>query len=245
MKKILALLLALVMVFALVACGETSGANGDESSEDTTIIISSEVTNTEVSSQAPTTNTEVSSQAPAVCAHKNIQTNPAIAADCGKEGKTEEKVCKDCGAVVVAGQTIPKDTQHFYTAATADKPATCTVCGATRGSVAAPETPNTYVSNPTKTENGATITFSISKVEYVGGTEKCNITYLVEIKNGPNAGSYSWAFDVGTGDTGSIIAGGFTGSTPSSLAPNENYTQTFETGPINAPGHFGYRLTFR
>ena len=242
MKKILALLLALVMVFALAACGTTEGAETDVSSDDTTVV-SSEESTPDVSSQAPT-NTEVSSQATVACSHKNIKVIPAVEADCGKEGKTEEKVCNDCGAVVVAGQTIPKDTQHYYTAATADKPATCTVCGATRGTVAAPEAPKAYIQNPTMTMNGATLTFSIDKVVYVENNTKCNIKYSVHIETGANSGTYSWKVDVGHGDVGSLIKGNISGETPA-LAANATYDGTFETGAVDVIGNVGYKLTFK
>ncbi len=243
MKKFLSLIMALALVLSLAACGQTPGANGDESSEDVTIIISSEETSANASSSPSDTNN--STQTPAACTHKNIQVTPAVAADCSKEGKTEGKICKDCGAVIVAAQTIPKDEQHYFAAATEDKPATCTVCGLTRGSVAGPATPSATVAGsfPIK-QDGAEITYSISDVKFVENNSKCDITYHVSIINGPNEASYSWTVDVKQGDVGSMIAAGFTGSTPT-LKPNERYEADFSTGPVDVIGHVGYCLVFR
>lgn len=245
MKKFLALIMALAMIFALVACGQTEGTESNESIDEI-IVVSSEESTTNTSSDAPSTTTPPTSsqQTTVACTHKNVQVTPAVEADCGKEGKTEGKVCKDCGAVIVASQTIPKSDQHYFTAATTEKPATCTVCGLTKGGVKEEALP-AYIANATKNINGATISFSIKEVKYVENKTKCNIIYHVTITNGSFAGNYSWTLDVGTGDTGSIIAGGITASTPNSLAPNETFEQDFETGPINTTGNFGYRLTFK
>ena len=242
MKKFLALVMALAMVFALAACSNTEGVEGTESNESVeTIIVSSEDSNTGTSSNAPVTNT--SSQAPAACTHKNVQTTPAVAASCSAEGKTEGKACKDCGAVIVAPTSIPME-DHIWLAATTEKPATCKFCGATKGSVAAPPAPKAFVENPTMSMNGATLTFSIDKVEYVENNTKCNIKYSVHIETGANAGTYSWTVDVGTGDTGVKIKTGIKGETPN-IGANEKYDATFETGPVNVADNYGYKLIIK
>lgn len=246
MKKVLALIMALAMVFALVACGPTEGNESTESIEEI-IIISSEESTTNTSSNVPVTNTSSQTQTPVVCSHKNVETTPAEKSICGadgKDGKTEGKICKDCGAVLVAAQTIPREEQHYFTMATEDKPATCTVCGLTKGSVKK-EPPKAYVGVSTLNINGATLTFSISEVTYVENNTKCNIKYNVDIVNGPNASTYSWVVDVVTGDTGNAIALNIPGSTPTSIGANEKYNNTFETGPVNLTGGYGYRLNFK
>ncbi len=267
MKKFLALIMALAMVFALVACGQTEGNESIESIEEV-IVVSSEESTSETSSTTSTTSTTTptssttaptpsttaptsstttptSSEAPAACTHKNVEVTPAVAANCAKEGKTEGKTCKDCGEVIVASQSIPKTEQHFFTAATTEKPATCTVCGLTRGGVKE-DTPSIYIANPTMSTNGATITFSVKQVKYVDDNKtQCNIIYHVSIKNGASEGTYSWKVDVAHGDVGSIIVGNIPGATPNSLAPNETFEQDFETGPVGLAGPVGYKLTFK
>ena len=53
---------------------------------------------------------------------------PGEEATCGKEGKTEGKVCSVCNAVIVAQTTIPMTTEHNYVE-TVVKAATCEVAG--------------------------------------------------------------------------------------------------------------------
>ncbi|MBQ9977650.1 MAG: hypothetical protein IJP21_03565 [Clostridia bacterium] len=244
MKKFLALVMALAMVFALAACGNTEGVEGTESNESVeTIIVSSEDSTTGTSSNAPVTNTPSQNQTPAACTHKNVQTTPAVAASCSAEGKTEGKVCKDCGAVIVAPTSIPME-DHIWLAATTEKPATCKFCGATKGSVAAPQAPKAFIANPTMSVNGATLTFSIDKVEFVENNTKCNIKYSVHIETGANSGNYSWTVDVGTGDTGVKIKTDIPASA-GSIGANEKYDATFETGPVDVADNYGYKLTIK
>ena len=59
-----------------------------------------------------TATTTVSIKTPA-CAHNNVETLAAVAATCTTDGKTEGKVCKDCGAVLVEQKTVAKLGHNF------------------------------------------------------------------------------------------------------------------------------------
>ena len=243
MKKILALVMALSMVFALAACGQTEGNESDESIEEVIIISSNESSTTDTSSSAPVTNT--SSQASAACTHKNVQTIPAVAATCNAEGKTEGKVCKDCGAVIVAQNSISKE-DHIWLAATETTPRTCKLCGATQGSVVGPTAPEAKVKGAYPiTKNGATITVTIGEVKYVEGGSKCEIFYNVKIINGSTQNTFSWTAEAVQSDNGKSCMPNNapikeTLSTP--LAPNEVFNKEYSTGPVNLVGPIGYSL---
>lgn len=56
----------------------------------------------------------------------------ALAATCTKEGLTTGMHCATCKEIIVAQEKVPM-LEHTYTAATCEKPATCTVCGKTNG----------------------------------------------------------------------------------------------------------------
>jgi hypothetical protein len=133
---------------------------------------------------------------------------------------------------------------HIWLAATTEKPATCKFCGATKGSVAAPAAPKAFVENPTMSMNGATLTFSIDKVEYVENNTKCNIKYSVHIETGANASAFSWTVDVGTGDTNVKLATNIPGQTQN-IGANEKYDATFDTGPVDVADNYGYQLNIK
>lgn len=59
-----------------------------------------------------TATTTVSIKTPA-CAHNNVETLASVAATCTTDGKTEGKVCKDCGAVLVEQKTVAKLGHNF------------------------------------------------------------------------------------------------------------------------------------
>lgn len=243
MKKFLALIMALAMVFALTACGNTADVESTESTEssDEIIIVSSEESTTNTPSTTPSTNTP-STNTPTVCSHKNVQTTAAVAATCTTEGKTESKTCKDCGAVLVASKTVAM-TEHDFEPATTQKPKTCKVCNTTEGTALQPEAPDATISEgETLTKNGATLTFAIKKVEYVADAPYCDITYTVSIENGSRATTHSWTLDVIIGDTPNDEAKGLTHTTPK-IEAGASYTEDIV---VRAPkaDHFGYSLKF-
>ncbi|MBR6572569.1 MAG: hypothetical protein IKK77_02485 [Clostridia bacterium] len=250
MKKFLALVMTLAMVFALTACGNTAGVESTESTEsgDVIIIVSSEESTTNTPSTTPSTNTPstttpTSSQnTPAVCSHKNVQTTAAVAATCTSAGKTESKTCKDCGAVLVASKAIAM-TEHDFEPATTQKPKTCKVCGTTEGTALEPDVPSaTIQSGETLNTNGATITFAIKKVEYIEDGSYCNIIYSYTIENGSRAMEHSWTLDVTIGDTPNNEAKGLRYTAPKAEA-NQTITGEFKARAPRAD-HFGYSLSF-
>ena len=65
--------------------------------------------------------------------HKEV-TDPAVEATCTETGLTEGKHCSVCNAVLQKQKVVEKKG-HTWKTATCTEPKTCTVCGATEGSV--------------------------------------------------------------------------------------------------------------
>lgn len=64
----------------------------------------------------------------------NIVVDKSVAATCSESGLSEGSHCSVCGKKIVE-QKVINPTGHHYSPATYTKPETCTICGATRGSV--------------------------------------------------------------------------------------------------------------
>ncbi len=258
MKKIIALIMVLAMLFTLAACGQKEPA---ESSEEIIIISSTENVTSDTSSTSskpqnnntskPQTNASSSkvgttSQAPTntTCTHKNVNTIPAVAASCAAEGKTESKVCKDCGKVLVASQSIPKD-EHIFNPATTEKPATCALCGTTKGDKARPDVKVNFTTKAVTLKNDAKITNAWDMQVVWINDNQCNIKYAVDITNGSTPGKASWTLDIARGEFKTHTAT-VTGTTSRELAAGESFTAECETGPIPAAGLTGgYTLTLK
>ncbi len=255
MKKLIALIMALAMLFTLAACGPKEPA---ESSEETIIISSTENVTSDTSSTSSKADTgstpsktnnssskaTPSTQQPTACTHKNVTVTPAVAASCSAEGKTEGKVCKDCGKVIVASQSIPKD-DHIFNPATPEKPATCALCGTTKGDKARPDVKVFFATKSLELSNGAKITDAWDmQVVWVSDNQH-NIKYVVEITNGSTPGKVSWTLDIAGGEFKTHTAT-VTGTTSRELAANETFTAECETGVIPATaGNYGYTLTLK
>lgn len=70
----------------------------------------------------------------AVCTHENVQVIPGVAATCCADGKTEGKVCVDCGVTVQQWQVIPATGDHDVQVVPGVV-ATCCTNGKTEGQV--------------------------------------------------------------------------------------------------------------
>lgn len=63
------------------------------------------------------------------CAHKNRETLNKKNATCKDEGYSGDICCKDCGAIIVKGVTLPKTNIHDFGKDNTEE--TCKICGAT------------------------------------------------------------------------------------------------------------------
>lgn len=143
MKRPLAILLCLVMLLTLAACGKDDTQTTDpstESSQSTTDSTEATTDTTTDATQAPTeepttaptegTTTE-STEAPSTKPTETPTTKPAACSHSYKEATcTTAKTCTKCGAT--SGSALG----HSYKAATCTAPKTCSKCGATEGSAA-------------------------------------------------------------------------------------------------------------
>lgn len=254
MKKILTLLLVLVMLFALVACG-------NDNNQTTTSSNSTQVTdgteNTTENTQTPTDATEGTQQTeeetivpteepttPPTQVPTEEPTNPPVteSTTCSHSWKdatcSAPKTCKTCGA------TEGSAAGHSWNSATCTAPKTCKTCGKTEGNnlsheeVIQPATHATF-SIPGLTEGaycklcGKTLKEQ-TEIPALGSNVVVGTDYYD--KTGSTTYRYSYSFTLYDNDLFNL--------TTLKIGSDESYELTGEEGKINYLKNGVYELVF-
>lgn len=189
MKKIIALLLAMSMLFALTACGgnDESTPTGESTEETTTTPPATEAPHTHSYSSEVTTAATCGKEGVKTftcsCGHSYTEKIATTGQHAWKSATcTTAKTCSKCGATEgsVAG--------HNWQDATYSKPKTCKVCGTTEGSKLSP------VIAPGDKTAPELVSFTLNKTNVKVGDV---ITFTAEIKDSSTIYNAEFQFKCG------------------------------------------------